>query len=60
MIGTTLRKRYRLDAELGRGDMGVVYLAHDTLLRRDVAIKVMLASGLGHAIIHRALERQRR
>lgn len=60
MNGTTLRNRYRLDAELGRGDTGVVYLAHDTLLRRDVAIKVMSVSGLGHAIVHRALERQRR
>ena len=47
MIGTLLNNRYRLDAEIGRGGMAVVYRAHDTLLNRDVAIKVMSKAGSG-------------
>lgn len=41
ILGATLRKRYRLDAEIGAGGMGVVDRAHDLELGRDVAIKVV-------------------
>jgi tRNA A-37 threonylcarbamoyl transferase component Bud32 len=33
--------KYRIDGVLGRGAMGVVYLAFDTLIHRKVAIKTM-------------------
>ncbi|MEK6286897.1 MAG: ABC transporter substrate-binding protein [Acidobacteriota bacterium] len=41
MIGQKLSNRYEIAAELGRGGMGVVYRAHDPLLNRDVAIKLI-------------------
>ncbi len=41
ILGTTLGGRYRLDAQIGHGGMSTVYRAFDTVLERQVAIKLM-------------------
>ena len=39
--GDLLAKRYRLKKLIGQGGMADVYVAHDILLERDVAIKIL-------------------
>jgi eukaryotic-like serine/threonine-protein kinase len=41
LLGTALGGRYRLDAQIGKGGMSTVYRAFDTVLERQVAIKLM-------------------
>src|ERR687883_722356 len=41
LVGMQLNGRYRLDAQIGSGGMSTVYRAFDTVLERQVAIKLM-------------------
>ena len=41
MIGTRIGGRYEIVRNIGDGGMSKVYLAHDVILDRDVAIKVL-------------------
>jgi len=41
MIGTVLSKRYKLEEKIGVGGTAVVYKAKDTVLNRNVAVKVL-------------------
>ncbi len=56
-----MASRYRLIREVGRGAMGRVFLAHDRLLEREVAIKeLILPSHLDEEQRNEAKERFRR
>ena len=45
--GTRIQNRYELKGEIGHGGMGKVFLAHDEILQRDVAIKVLSKTEFG-------------
>ena len=40
-ISAAIPRRYRVQSEIGRGGMGIVFRAHDTVGDRDVAIKML-------------------
>ncbi|HZA91388.1 MAG TPA: serine/threonine-protein kinase [Gemmatimonadales bacterium] len=52
-LQSTLAPQYRLERELGRGGMGVVFLATDTTLDRRVAVKVVHPELAAHESITR-------
>src|ERR1700739_4584924 len=57
MVGTLL-SHYRVVEQIGAGGMGVVFLARDEQLERDVAIKVLPAGMLSEETAHKRFRRE--
>jgi hypothetical protein len=51
--------RYRIERKIGEGGMGTVYLATDTLLERDVALKIPIFTGNKQVAAERFLREAR-
>ena len=51
---------FRIERELGRGAVGVVYLAHDTKLDRSVAIKSLPAEVMDNPLVRKRWKREAR
>ena len=57
-IGTVVGERYRIVSRIGVGGMGAVYRAEHTMMRRDLAIKVLLPELSGKEEFARRFERE--
>src|SRR5713226_3764595 len=60
MLGDLIADRYRVEAELGRGGMGVVLRAHDTRLNRTVAVKMLPADAAQTELLRQRLASEAR
>jgi len=60
MLGDLIADRYRVEAELGRGGMGVVLRAHDTRLNRTVAVKMLPADATQPGLLRQRLASEAR
>src|SRR5579872_6024669 len=58
LIGSIVGDRYRVVSRLGVGGMGAVYRAEHTMIRKDLAIKVLLPELGGKEEFARRFERE--
>jgi serine/threonine-protein kinase len=58
LIGAIVGERYRIVTRIGVGGMGAVYRAEHTMMRRDLAIKVLLPEFGGSQEFARRFERE--
>jgi serine/threonine protein kinase len=58
LVNGTKLGRYEIRSQLGAGGMGEVYLARDTKLGRDVAVKVLRSNLVRDAQLRQRLERE--
>ena len=58
LIGKRISGRYKLLEMIGGGGMSNVYLAHDMILDRDVAIKVLRYDFSNEEELHRRFQRE--
>jgi len=58
LIGAVVGDRYRIVSRIGVGGMGAVYRAEHTMMRRDLAVKVLLPELGGQLEFARRFERE--
>jgi serine/threonine-protein kinase len=58
LVGETLSGRYRIEEQLGAGGMGAVFRAEHTLMRKQLAIKVLHPEMTRHPEIVERFERE--
>jgi eukaryotic-like serine/threonine-protein kinase len=58
LVGRIIAQRYLVEAELGKGGMGVVYRARHVHMQHAVAIKVLHRELVGHSEIVKRFERE--
>ena len=60
LIGAVVAGRYRVDAPLGEGGMGRVYLAEHLVMQRPVALKIVREELAGDSVVQKRFAREAR